>query len=118
MSRKLLLPNLVLFSFIFSLSLLAQGGTWDSTKTPMPTLRHVHRACAVDGKIYVMGGITSIGCDFPISKVEEYDPSTDTWDPTKTDMPTPRESFGLSAVNGKIYAIGGQANNCSIYLWQ
>jgi N-acetylneuraminic acid mutarotase len=95
---------------------LAQGNTWDTTKTDMPTSRHVHRACAVNEKIYVMGGITSVGCDFPITKVEEYDPSTDTWDPTKTDMPTPRESFGLSAVDGKIYAIGGQANNCSSYL--
>jgi N-acetylneuraminic acid mutarotase len=95
---------------------LAQGNTWDTTKTPMPTLRHVHRACTVDGKIYVMGGITSIGCDFPISKVEVYDPQTDDWDTTKTPMPTARESFGLSAVNGKIYAIGGQTNNCSNYL--
>jgi len=95
---------------------LAQGNSWDITKTDMPTSRHVHRACAVNGKIYVMGGITSIGCDFPISKVEVYDPVTDTWSDTLAPMLTARESFGLSAVNGKIYAIGGQAHNCSSYL--
>jgi N-acetylneuraminic acid mutarotase len=107
------------FAFVFTGTTsicLAQGNTWDTTKTDMPTPRHVHRACALDGKIYVIGGITSVGCDFPISKVEVYDPQTDTWDTTKTDMPTPRESFGLSTVNGKIYAIGGQTNNCSNYL--
>jgi N-acetylneuraminic acid mutarotase len=101
--------------FMGTASICLVQGSW-ATKTPMPTPRHVHRACAVNDTIYVMGGITSIGCANPTSKVEVYDPSTDTWDTTKTNMPTARESFGLSAVNGKIYAIGGQTNNCSNWL--
>ncbi|MBI1925874.1 hypothetical protein HYR99_16690 [Candidatus Poribacteria bacterium] len=38
--------------------------------------------------------------------MEEYDPATDTWT-KKSDMPTARGSVSTSAVNGKIYTIGG-----------
>jgi len=38
--------------------------------------------------------------------VEEYDPAMDTWT-RKADMPTARSALSTSAVNGKIYAIGG-----------
>jgi hypothetical protein len=41
-----------------------------------------------------------------LSVVEEYDPATDTWT-KKSDMPTARFALTSSAVNGKIYAIGG-----------
>ena len=49
---------------------------------------------------------TATGQDF--SKVEVYDPTTDTW-ATRADMPTPRSHMTVSAVGGKIYAIGGGA---------
>jgi hypothetical protein len=38
-----------------------------------------------------------------------YDPTTDQW-LKKADMPTPRWYFSTSAVNGKIYALGGRSN--------
>jgi len=41
-----------------------------------------------------------------LKTMEEYDPITDTWT-TKADMPTARWFFSTSALNGKIYAIGG-----------
>jgi hypothetical protein len=41
-----------------------------------------------------------------LSTVEEYDPKTNTWT-KKANMPTPRVALSTSAVNGKIYAIGG-----------
>jgi N-acetylneuraminic acid mutarotase len=41
-----------------------------------------------------------------LSTVEEYDPETNTWT-TKSPMPTARQAFSASVVNGKIYAIGG-----------
>jgi N-acetylneuraminic acid mutarotase len=40
------------------------------------------------------------------STVEVYDPATDTWT-ARADMPTPRSHMTVSAVGGKIYAIGG-----------
>jgi len=40
------------------------------------------------------------------STVESYDPETDVW-VAGEDMPTPRAGVAVSAVGGKIYAIGG-----------
>ena len=62
--------------------------------------RRLCSTCAVNGKIYVMGGWPTK------TTVEEYDPVTDTWT-QKADMPTAREGFGTAVVGGKIYAIGG-----------
>ena len=42
-----------------------------------------------------------------LATVEAYDPATDTWT-KKADMPTARQFLSTSAVNGKIYAFGGQ----------
>ena len=77
-------------------------------KASIPTPRCWASSCELDGKIYVMGGISNSGWNASsISTVEVYDPLTDTWDTTKTPMPTSRTEFSLCAVNGKIYAIGG-----------
>jgi len=103
-----------LYSFFLNTSLFAQDGTW-TTKANMPTPRWGLGTSVVNGKIYAIGGATSSnGCDYPASsKVEEYDPQTDTWDTTKTAMPLPRESFAISEVNGKIYVIGGSPVTCA-----
>jgi N-acetylneuraminic acid mutarotase len=80
--------------------------TW-ATKGGMPTPTCMAGACAVNGKIYLMGGVRGgLLHDPAISMVEEYDPSTDTWTP-KPNMSTARSGLSLSAVGGKIYAIGG-----------
>ena len=73
-----------------------------TTKASMPTSRTAV-ASAVNGVIYVIGGI---GGGSILSTVEAYDPVTDVWT-TKTSMPTSRTFLSTSAVNGKIYAIGG-----------
>jgi RNA polymerase sigma factor (sigma-70 family) len=82
----------------------AEGGTW-AKKADMPTARTCPTA-EVDGKIYAIGGTRDMEIT-PLSIVEEYDPKTDTWT-KKADMPTPRMYLTASAVNGKIYAIGGK----------
>ena len=41
-----------------------------------------------------------------VGTVEAYDPQTDTWT-EKADIPTPRILPAASAVDGKIYVIGG-----------
>ena len=113
MYRKFLLPKLVLFSFIFSLSLLAQDSPWTS-KAEIPTPRWFLSSCAANGKIYAIGGMGS-GALVSLQKVEEYDPATDTWDTTKADMPTARGYLATAKVNGKIYAFGGDLSNP--HLW-
>jgi len=77
-------------------------------KTDMPTRRGSLCTCVVNDKIYAIGG-----CRWEneqatsLSIVEEYDPANDKWI-KKADMPTPRQlHLSASAVNGKIYAIGG-----------
>ncbi len=79
----------------------AEGGTW-TEKAEMPAARVELSACAVNGKIYTIGGWAGKA----LSTVEEYDPATDTWT-RKADMPTARYWLSVSSVNGKIYAIGG-----------
>ncbi len=83
----------------------AAEGVW-TKKADVPTARLCPSTCVVDGKIYAIGGATSIqGTYLPI--VEVYDPVTDTWT-RKTDMPTRRNALATAVVNGKIYAIGGE----------
>jgi N-acetylneuraminic acid mutarotase len=81
----------------------AAEGIWKE-KADLSSPRILLGTCALDGKIYAIGGggAPHVGS----STVEEYDPQTDTWT-RKADMPTPRAGLGVSAVNGKIYAIGG-----------
>ncbi|MFQ5768937.1 MAG: kelch repeat-containing protein [bacterium] len=101
-------PVVVVLLGMTSIS-LAQGDIW-TEKAPMPTKRLAFAAAVVDGKIYAIGGTRSeTGPLF--SKVEVYDPATDTWDTNKTEMPPARSSLGCAVVDGKIYAIGGVSSS-------
>jgi len=83
------------------------GDTW-TKKADMPTGRGGLSACAVNGKIYAIGGVIwdDAGNQKSISTVEEYDPKTDTWT-KKSDISTSRFFFAICEVNKKIYVIGG-----------
>ena len=80
-------------------------------KADMPTPRWTQTSAVVNGKIYIIGGLTSEPEEKALSTVEEYDPIANTWT-RKADMPTARGNMmGSSAVvNGKIYVIGGDDN--------
>ena len=86
-----------------------ETNTWQRL-ADMPTVRAGAKTAVVDGKIYVMAGYAgkdNQGKNFKFLKaVEMYDPQTDTW-VRKQDLPIPRIQFGVGAVAGKIYAIGG-----------
>jgi N-acetylneuraminic acid mutarotase len=89
----------------------AKANTW-TRKADIPTPRKAHSTAAVDGKIYVIGGLatdTSYNNSGAIPAVEEYNPATDTWT-RKADMPVARGYLDGSShpvVDGKIYVIGG-----------
>ena len=80
-------------------------------KADMPTARSDFSTSVVNGKIFAIGGQIRLEKDefgdLALSKVEMYDPETDTWE-RRTDMPTPRAAISTSVVDGKIFAMGGE----------
>src|SRR4026209_637768 len=85
---------------------------------PMPTKRGAAVAAEAGGKIYVIGGATTVeGSKEPfftymgpaqvLNTNEVYDPVTNKWESRKP-MAEPRNHAFASAVNGKIYVIGGR----------
>jgi N-acetylneuraminic acid mutarotase len=83
---------------------MAQEDTW-TTKFPMPTGREKTGACAIDGDIYVIGGVIN-SVLLGLTTNEAYDTTTDSWT-TRTPMPTARRRLTTTVVDGKCYAIGG-----------
>jgi N-acetylneuraminic acid mutarotase len=79
--------------------------TW-TKKTDMPALRSTSTS-VVDEKIYAFGGFARRG-GAPFSTLFQYDPATDTWT-AKDEMPLRVGGMGISAVDGKIYIIGGSS---------
>ena len=76
--------------------------TW-TRKADLPKPKHTFSANAIDGKIYIVGGQSTIP---NTADLFVYDPATDTWT-QKADMPV-RRSWGPSAsANGQLYVIGG-----------
>jgi N-acetylneuraminic acid mutarotase len=94
-------------------------GIW-TRKADMPTARYSFDACVIDGRIYVPSGATKFGevtGNFSsVPTVEVYDPATDTWTQA-SDMPVARYGHSASAVDGKMYIIGG-AEEETMKLWE
>lgn len=86
-------------------------GTW-AQLADMPTRRWGHSAVALNGKIYVFGGVSGAGQSgwVPYSSVEVYNPQTDTWT-TKSNMPTNRYCLSTCVLDRSIYTIGGWYNS-------
>lgn len=78
--------------------------TW-TQKADMPTSRNTV-TCAVDGKIYAIGGIAFHQKQWRLDIVEIYDPATDTWAKAKK-MNHARDGAAISVVDGQIYVMGG-----------
>jgi hypothetical protein len=80
------------------------NGSWTS-KSPMPVQRTDAEAAEAGGKIYVLGG--QIGGVALTTRVDVYDPATDSWGTPVAPMPTLRTAFGVASIDGIIYAVGG-----------
>ncbi len=86
-------------------------GTAGAALAPMPTARDDFGYAVINGVIYAIGGdinafndATSTPCCTTV--VEAYDAVTNKWS-AKTSMPTMRDDFDASVVDGVIYAIAG-----------
>jgi glucose/arabinose dehydrogenase/N-acetylneuraminic acid mutarotase len=81
--------------------------TWQ-TLAPMPTARGGAAAEAINGKIYVVGGMDGSGAS--LASVAVYDPATNTWS-TAAPMSTRRDNPGSAVLGGKLYVFGGRTRN-------
>lgn len=85
-----------------------------STLPPMPTARVGHAAAALNGKLFVVGGVPAcLPCLPQLRSIEVYDPVFNTWDTTTTraPMPTGREGASAAVIDGKLYVVGGVVRN-------
>lgn len=84
------------------------GGAW-TRLPPMPEQRAAGGAAIVKGKLYVVGGVASSTLaqqsDLASSALV-YDIARRRWSSIRG--PTPREHLGVTALNGRIYAVGGR----------
>ncbi|MCB0059733.1 MAG: putative Ig domain-containing protein, partial [Caldilineaceae bacterium] len=79
------------------------GDTW-ADKSLMPTARAYADAGVIDGKLYVVGGLSE--SRVPLGTLEVYDPQTDSW-ATLATMPTARMGPAVSTIDGRLYVVGG-----------
>jgi len=91
-------------------------GRWEaSTPFPMPMEEPV--GAVVDGKLYVIQGLTEGGFQ-PMGVVYVFDPATKAWS-KKNPMPEPYVHHAMTAVvSGKIYVFGGFSRPGKDLAWQ
>jgi len=82
---------------------------WDA-KAPMSTPRGGFGVAALNGKIYVAGGLQRSGFDLNLTdSLEVYDPASDSWSPLAP-LPAPRWGHVLVAARGKLFMAGGSTD--------
>src|SRR5580700_9345911 len=97
--------------------------SWKSL-APLPTKRGAGVAVEVAGKIYVIGGATTVagskdpyftffGPSLVLTTNDVYDPATNKW-LSREPMSVARNHAYAAAVNGKIYVIGGRTGHAFI----
>src|SRR5262245_19149511 len=80
------------------------NGTWEDG-VKMPSRRAENAAVALDGKIYLPGGLDPSGKT--LATFEAFDTATGGWS-SLPPLPEPRDHFGLAVLNGKVYLSGGR----------
>lgn len=89
------------------------SGNW-TPLTDMPTPRGGATAQALNGVIYVVGGMSDEGASLNV--VEAYNPATNTWQ-TAPSLTYVRDNPGSAVLDGKLYVFGGrnrEANGTTI----
>jgi N-acetylneuraminic acid mutarotase len=78
----------------------------------MPTARgYAAPVTANDGRIYVLGGSSSVNLGSPMTTAEIFDPGTQTWS-TGVPLPKARAEFGAAlGSDGRIYIAGNGTYN-------
>jgi N-acetylneuraminic acid mutarotase len=71
---------------------------------PLPTLRQEVGVAALDGLVYVIGGITADRAASAV--VERFDPRTERWERV-ADLPEALHHPGVAALDGRVFVLGG-----------
>jgi len=79
-----------------------------SVTTPLPEGRHHAGIAVLDGFLYIIGGFAKSGFSVwhPVNTAYRFNPATQTWQECAP-MPTSRGALGVTAYQGRLYAIGG-----------
>lgn len=95
---------LAVLALVLAGSTLAQGvaGAW-TEGAPMPTARSEMPAAALDGIIYVPGGL---GTMRTLGTFEAFDPGTGSWR-ALPELPEPVHHSGVAAADGRVFVSGG-----------
>jgi Kelch motif/Galactose oxidase, central domain len=80
-----------------------EGERWRPV-APLPQGRSAGGLVAVDGRLYLVGGVVDGGL---AGDTQVYDPGADRWS-AAPGLPTPREHLGAAASGGKVYVVGGR----------
>jgi hypothetical protein len=89
-----------------SFALRPESGQWQEI-SPMPEVRAAGGAAAVDGRIYIAGGIGPGGL---ASSTLVYDTESEKWS-TAPGLPTPREHLGVASDGKRVYVLGGRISS-------
>jgi N-acetylneuraminic acid mutarotase len=81
------------------------NGRW-SPLPSMPEPRAAAGAAFVGGRLYVVGGVVRTGGQRLATQALRYNPATRRW--SRVPSPTPREHLGVTALNGRVYAVAGR----------
>ena len=84
---------------------IARPGKWTAL-APMHGGRSAAGAAAIDGTIYVAGGIPAFGRSAYLTEILAYQPVTNRWR-TVGNLLTGVLSPGVAAVGGRVYVVGG-----------
>jgi N-acetylneuraminic acid mutarotase len=87
------------------------GGEWQMLAS-MPTDRQELASAALNGKIYVIGGLNDRS--FPLDVVEVYNPATNSW-ASAASLPGAVDHNNAAVAAGKLYSIGGGSNRVYVY---
>lgn len=86
-------------------------GVWE-TRPSLAIPRQEVAAAVLGGRVYVAGGL---GSDTSaLASVERFDPATNRWTRV-ADLPVTLHHFGMAALGGKLYAIGGYTRSFSTH---
>lgn len=81
---------------------------WDIDRTPMPLAREHVAACALAGRLHIVGG--RIGGLNNQDAHDVYTPETDLWS-TADSLPTPRSGIAAAVLAGRCHVFGGEQSS-------